>query len=162
MNTPTQTAFPLDGLLRCGQCGERMTLEDGPAPQYICQRGCSTPRLRAGAVDTMLLGAVLQEVLTPRNTRMLLDAANEELGGETGEQHLMTAQDIEDLKRKPDLLISAAEGTGEVRALLGRFIVEIRVHADRAMVHYSIPLPDDSNLAGMQHQEIAWPPGGQA
>ena len=154
MNAATTTPFPFDGLLTCGQCGERMRLEDGPTPQYICQHGCSTPRLRAGAVDTMLLGAVLEEILTPSNTTTLLEAANEELEGETRAEHILTDRDIEDLKKKPDLLVHATGSVAETRNLLRRFLEEIQIHPGRAVVRYSIPLPDDSPLARMKHQEI--------
>ena len=147
------TAFPLEGLLICGQCSEQMTLEDDREPRYACRHGCS-PWLRAGAGDTMIIGRVLDTVLTPRNTATLLEAANEGLADETGAQHVLTDRDIGELTNRPDLLIQAAGSVSQTRCLLGRFIKEIQIDAGRAIVRYSIPLPADSPLAGMKDQQI--------
>ena len=81
------TAFPLEGLLTCGQCNEKLTLVKGPEPRYTCRHGCSA-WLRAGGGDTMIIGRVLDTVLTHRNTATLLKAANERLADETGAQHV--------------------------------------------------------------------------
>ena len=75
MNAPTSTTFPLDGLLICGQCGEPMHINDGLEPRYVCEPECSTPSLRAGGVDMMLIGQIMETVLTPRNTATLRMAA---------------------------------------------------------------------------------------
>ena len=42
---------------------------------------------------------------------------------------------------------------------MGRFITEIQIQAGRTVVHYSIPLPEDSPLAGMRRQEVDLPEG---
>ena len=158
MNAPTSTAFPLEGMLICGQCSEPLTLDDDPEPRYTCRHGCSTPWLRAGGVDTMLIGRILETILTPRNTTTLLKAVNEELRDETEAQHVLTGRDIEELTKRPDLLVQTAGSGSETRHLLGRFIEDIQIHAGRAIVRYSIPLPADSPLSGMKSQEIELAP----
>ena len=70
----------------------------------------------------------------------------------------MTNRDIKKLNKRPDLLVQAAGGTSEIRNLLSRFIEEIQVHAGRAVIRYSIPLPADSPLAGMMYQEVELAP----
>ena len=70
----------------------------------------------------------------------------------------MTDRDIEELSKRPDLLVQAAGSASETRNLLSRFIEEIQVHAGRTVIQYSIPLPADSPLAGMIHQEIELAP----
>ena len=55
-------------------------------------------------------------------------------------------------------MVKAVGSASEARNLLSRFIKEIQVHAGRAVVRYSIPLPADSPLAGMVNQEIELPP----
>ena len=157
MNAPTSTIFPLDGLLICGQCGEPMHINDGLEPRYVCEPECSTPSLRAGGVDMMLIGQIMETVLTPRNTATVLRTTNEELA-DAGEQYSLTARDIKQLSKRPELLVQAAGSASETRHLLSRFIKEIQVHAGRAVVRYSIPLPADSPLAGMMHQEVELPP----
>ncbi len=154
MNAPTPTASPLEGLLICGQCRGQITLGDDPKPRYICGRGCSTPGLLAGEFDTMLIGKILETVITPRNMATLLREANQQLAGEAGPTRVMTAQDVEELTKNPDLLMQAAGSASEVRLLLGRFIEEIQVHGGRAGVRYSLPLPGDSPMAGLTYQEI--------
>ena len=158
MNAPTSTTFPLDGLLICGQCGEPMRINDDLEPRYVCETECSTPSLRAGGVDMMLIGRVLETVLTPMNTATVLRTANKELAEESGGQLTMTGRDIEELSKRPDLLVQAAGSASETQYFLSQFIKEIQVHAGRAVVRYSIPLPADSPLAGMVNQEIELPP----
>ena len=158
MNAPTPTASPLEGLLICGQCLEQITLVDDPPPRFTCSRGCSTPGLIVGEFDTMLIGKILETVITPRNMATLLREANQQLAGEAGPTHVMTAEDVEELTKTPDLLMQAAGSATEARLLLGRFIEEIRVHEGWAVVRYSIPLPADSPMAGMKQQEIKLAP----
>ena len=158
MTTETTPQTPLDGLLVCGGCTATMALTGGPDPRYVCRSGCATPQLPAEETDRMLIAEILRMVLTERNTAQLLEAANSELDSQ-GAVHIMTGEDVEDLTKRPDLLLQAAGGPGEVRDILGRFIAEIRAHEDRAVVNYLIPLPADSVLPGKQDQEIEWPPG---
>ena len=154
MNAPTPTASPLEGLLICGQCLEQIALVDEPRPRFACGRGCSTPGLLAGEFDTMIIGRILETVITPRNMATLLREANQQLADEIGPTHVMTAEDVEELTKNPDLLMQAAGSASEVRLLLGRFIEEIQVHGAHAVVRYSLPLPGDSPLAGLTYQEI--------
>ena len=157
MNTPTSTVLLLDGLLICGQCGKPMHINDDLEPRYVCEPKCSTPSLRAGGVDMMLIEQILKTVLTPRNTTMVLRTANKGLA-DAGEQHTLTDRDIKELSKRPDLLVRAAGSASEIRDFFSRFIEEIQIHAGRAVVQYSIPLPADSPLAAMMHQEIELPP----
>ena len=158
MNAPTSTTFPLDGMLICGQCDEPMHINDGLEPQYVCEQECSTPSLRAGSVDMMLIERILETVLTPRNTATVLRIANKELADETGGQHSMTNRDIEEFYKRPDLLVQTANSASETRNLLSRFIEEIQIHDGRAVIRYSIPLTADSPLAGMMSQEVKLAP----
>ena len=154
MNGPLSTTFPLDTMLICGQCDKPMRINDGPEPRYVCKPECSTPSLRAGSVDMMLIGRILETILTPRNTAAVLRMANKELADETDGQRSMTNRDIEKLYKRPDLLVQTAGSTFETRNLLSRFIEEIQIHSGRAVIRYSIPLPADSPLAGMMYQEV--------
>ena len=106
----------------------------------------------------MLIGRILETVLTPRNTATVLRIANKELADETGGQHSMTNRDIEEFYKRPDLLVQTADSASETRSLLSRFIEEIQIHDGRAVIRYSIPLPADSPLAGMMYQEVEFAP----
>ena len=158
MNGPTSTTFPLDGMLICGQCDEPMHINDDLEPRYVCKPECSTPSLRAGSVDMMLIGRTLETILTPRNTATVLRIANKKLADATDGQHSMTKRDIEKFYKRPDLLVQTADSASETRNLLSRFIEEIQIHSGRAVIRYSIPLPADSPLAGMIYQEVELTP----
>ena len=160
MTTETTPKTPLlDGLLVCGTCCATMTLTSDPDPRYSCPGKCGMLQLPAEDTDRVLIREILRMILTERNTSVLLEAANNELGSQGEAGNIMTREDVEDLTKRPDLLLRAADGPGEVRDLLSRFIAEIRAHEDRAVVHYGIPLPADSVLPGKDHQEIPWPTG---
>ena len=156
----------LDGLITCGSCGQPMTLDDAQRGQealYACEPGpgqsrCPTPRLHARSAEVLLIGKVLQTVLTDETISRVLDAANNpqavrrstgtqaDQAGPTGGQG------------KPGTLRPGhRQDLLESREFLGRFIAGIRIHAEKAVICYSIPLPEDSPLAGMRRQEIDLP-----
>ena len=169
MTTNTTPESVLDGLLTCGECGELMGLNGSPEPTYAYRPGpgngwshCRTPRLRAGPVEDLFIGSVLRTVLTEQNTIKLLAAANDPQPGGGEQSHGLTRDDARELQGHTDLFVQAVGGATETRDFLCRFIAEIRVHPGKGAVHYSIPLPADSPLAGMREQEIGIPEGALA
>ena len=77
----------LDGLITCGSCGQPMLLDDDQGTQearYVCRPGqangwsqCPTPRLHARSAEVLLIGKVLQTVLTDENISRVLAVVND-------------------------------------------------------------------------------------
>ena len=82
----------------------------------------------------------------------MLAAANDPKPYDETREYSLTRKDV--LEQVDNL---EQDRIRESRELLGRFVDEIRVRAAGAAVHYSIPLPEDSPLAGMRRQEIDLP-----
>ena len=72
-------------------------------------------------------------------------------------EHRLTRQDLQEVREIPERFVLAAGRTAESREFLGRFIAEIQVHAEKAVICYSISLREDSPLAGTRQQEIDLP-----
>ena len=112
-----------------------------------------TPRLHARSAEVMLIGRVLQTVLNDENISRVLDAANDPQRYDEGGEHRLTRQDLQEVRENPGRFVLAAES----REFLCRFITQIRIHVETVVVDYSIPLPEDSTLAGTRRQEIDLP-----
>ena len=155
----------LDGLITCGNCGHPMFLDGnqgGQEARYACQPGpgqsrCPTPRLHARSAEVLLIGKVLQTVLTDETISRVLAVANDPGRYDEAREHRLTRQDVQEFMENSEHLVLAVGRTVESREFLCRFINEIQVHAETAVIHYSIPLPEDSPLAGMHQQEIDLP-----
>ena len=100
---------------------------------------------------------MLQTVLTGEKISRVLDVANDPHRYDEAREHRLTGQDVQELMENPERLVLAAGRTAESREFLGRFIAGIQVHGEKAVICYSIPLPEDSPLAGMRRQEIDLP-----
>ena len=64
---------------------------------------------------------------------------------------------MQEVREIPERFVLATGGSPRTRDFLCRFITEIQVHAETAVIYYSIPLPEDSPLAGTRQQEIDLP-----
>ena len=163
----TSPKSALEGLITCGSCGKPMVLDDTQHDQeahYVCQPGpgnrwaqCQTPRLHARRTEVLLVRTALRTVLTEENISRVLPLLNDPQRYDAAPEHSLTRRDVQELRENPKLLVLAADSTQETRDLLGIIVAEIQVHAERAVVLYSIPLPEDSPLAGRRRQEIDLP-----
>ena len=161
----TSPKSALDGLITCGSCGQPMTLDDAQRGQealYACEPGpgqsrCPTPRLHARSAEVLLIGKVLQTVLTEENISRVLGVANDPQRYAEAHEHRLTRQDVQELMENSERLVLAVGRTVESREFLGRFIAGIQVQPETAVICYSIPLPEDSTLAGTRRQEIDLP-----
>ena len=100
-----------------------------------------------------LVRAVLRTVLTDENISRVLDAANDPQRYDEGGEHRLTRQDLQEVRENPGRFVLAAES----REFLCRFITQIQIHTEKAVVHYSVPLPEDSPLTGTRRQEVDLP-----
>ena len=73
----------------------------------------------------------------------------------------LTRKDVQEVRANPERFVLAAGGAPRTREFLSGFIAGIRIHAGKAVICYSIPLPEDSPLAERQAvgQEIDLPEG---
>ncbi len=155
----------LEGLITCGSCGQPMALDDtqgGQEASYACRPGpgqsrCPTPRLHARSAEVLLIGKVLQTVLIDETIFRVLAVANDPGRYDEAREHRLTMQDVQELMENSERLVLAVGRTVESREFLGRFITEIQIHDERAVICYSIPLPEGSPLADMRRQEIDLP-----
>ena len=155
----------LEGLITCGSCGQPMALDDtqgGQEALYACEPGpgqsrCPTPRLHARSAEVLLIGKVLQTVLTDENISRVLSVANDPGRYDEALEHRLTRQDLQEVRENPGRFVPAAGGAPRTRDFLSGFIAEIQVQPETAVIYYSIPLPEDSPLAGMRQQEINLP-----
>ena len=165
LRTPPKSA--LDGLITCGSCGKPMLRDDTQGDQeasYACQPSpgnswnqCSTPRLYARSAEVLLIGKVLQTVLTEENISRVLEVANNPRRYDEARKHGLTRQGLQEIRENPGRFVLAAGGAPRTRDFLGGFIAGMRVHAETAVIYYSIPLPEDSPLAGTRQQETDLP-----
>ena len=163
LRTPARA--PLDGLLTCGSCGQPMPLDDNQGDQdasCACQPGpgqcrCPTPRLHAHNAEELLIGKVLQTVLTEQNISGVLAVANDSGRYAEAGYHRLTRQDLQEIRENPERFVLAADRGPRTRDFLSGFITGIQVHAEKAVICYSIPLHEDNPLAGTRQQEIDLP-----
>ena len=111
-----------------------------------------TTHPQARRIEALLLRMVLQTVLTEENISRVLAATYD-----AARDYQLTTKDVQRLVEDTERLALAEDRTSQIRELLGRFIDEIWIRAKGAAVHYSIPLPEDSPLAGMYRQKIDLP-----
>ena len=131
---------------------------------YACQPSpgnswnqCSTPRLHARSAEVLLIGKVLQTVLTEENISRVLEVANDPGRYDEAREHRLTRQNLQEVREIPERFVLAVGGAPRTRDFLSEFINEIQVNAGKAVVHYPIPLPENSPLAGRRRQEIDLP-----
>ena len=118
---------------------------------------CPTPRLHARAAEVLLIGKVLQTVLTDETISRVLSVSNNPQRYDEAWEHGLTRQDLQEVREIPERFVLAAGGALRTRDFLSGFIAGMRIHAGRAVIHYSISLPEDSPLAGTRQQEIDLP-----
>ena len=138
--------------------------QDEQEARYACRPGpgngwswCPTPRLHAHSAEVLLVGNVPQTVLTDETISRVLAVANDPGRYDEAREDRLTRQDVQELMENSERLVLAVGRTAESREFLGRFIAGIRIHTEKAVICYSIPLPEGSPLAGTRRQEIDLP-----
>ena len=95
--------------------------------------------------------------MTEQNISGVLAVANDPQRYDEAREHRLTRQNLQEVRENPERFVLAAGGGPRTRDFLSGFITGIQVHAEKAVICYSIPLPEDSPLAGMRQQEIDLP-----
>jgi hypothetical protein len=164
MTTTTPPRTPLDGIITCGACAEPLDIEPGNAgqePRYTCRPSpgngwteCGTPKLRAHQADVLIIGEILDSIITDETTEMILAAATGSPKGDQTGEHGLTNREVDRLKNNPAEFTTSLGGATKARDFLAGFVDEVQVHQDRAIVCYALPLPSSSPLEGLTSQDV--------
>ena len=161
--TINPTTFPLDGILICGPCGCAMALHHNPLPQYACQNSCDVPTFKAVELNHLAI-KTLYNVLVTDHTR---DAFTKQMEGAFDqlkeEQPTVavagppTDAQIRAMLEDPQAILQH-EFMSDVRSALCEAMNRIEIHGQTATIHYAMPLPKGSPLAGQVRQTVELPP----
>ena len=118
--------------------------QDGQEALYACRPGpdqsrCKAPRLHARSAEVLVIGKVLQTVLTDENISRVLAVANDPQRHDEAREHRLTRQDLQEGQGKPRNASSwPPRQNPRTREFLGRFITEIqdpRRKGSRPLLH---------------------------
>ena len=177
MPTETIQDAVLNGILTCDQCNAGMALKQNETgnhnPYFTCSRqagqgctGCLTPDLDADQIDKLVVETVMEMIMTKKHLSMLIAQTDQMMAEEledlqdclTGQEPQMySRKDLQAMTTSHDLMLQAAESPQALREVLRKFIGDIRITPGNAAVHYKIPLPQGSPLAGKYQQDIPLP-----
>ena len=165
------TIYVLEGLIRCRKCDAELRvrpLGDTDILTYRCL-SCAESRptlpVPADELERWLLQQVTDTVLTDSNTRMLtqeMAAAGAALSDNAPEA-------LRYPERHPDRIRAMAtdpetflipDNVPDARRLMSKLIDHITLGDQEAVVHYAVPLPQDSALAGAYRQHLPLPHDG--
>ncbi len=119
VNSPTL----LTGLLRCGCCGERMTIATGKGGRYryykcssrirdIGQKSCTSGNVSMEKLDDIILRTVADRVFTPERVETMLKELQARLKASKSDHHeelKQLARELEEIKQGTDRLYEAVE-----------------------------------------------------
>ena len=118
-NSPTL----LTGLLRCGCCGERMTIATGKSGRYryykcsskirnIGQNSCTSGNVSMEKLDEIILHTLAERVFTPERVKKMMKELQARLKAAKEDHHeelKQLARELEDIKKGTDKLYEAVE-----------------------------------------------------
>ena len=158
MGTPPKS--PLDGLVICGSCGAPIDFEgpgQGREARYACNGNheCRRNPLRVPAdwADRLIIGSILVAVLTDNGISTVKSAITKPDEAENAGR-AFPGEDVGLLREDPYFFLQSVRTMENARNFLATFITRVKLFPDRAVVHYAMPLPADSHLAGATKQEV--------
>jgi len=118
-NSPTL----LTGLLRCGCCGERMTIATGKGGRYryykcsskirnIGQNSCTSGNVSMEKLDEIILNTLAERVFTPERVKKIMKEFQTRLKASKEDHHeelKQLARELEEIKKGTDKLYEAVE-----------------------------------------------------
>ena len=176
MPTKTTPDAVLNGIITCDQCNADMALkQDETTGQlyFTCNHpagqnftGCLTPDLDANQLDKLVVEKTMETVMTRKHLNMLIAKTDQLLAMKleefqdcpmAQEAQLYSRGELQTMTTSHSLLVQAAESPQALQELLRKFIDDIQITPSNAAVHYKLPLPQDSPLAGKYEQDIPLP-----
>ena len=161
----SQAAYVLEGLLRCDYCGNSLHLHatdkfDDLVYQCVaCAADRSFPAMPASEMEIWILSEVTNAVMSSSNTRTLTQALAEAAGELPDYAPEMLRDPVNHPEKVRAIAIDPAiytipENVPQTRALLSKLISRIDLGKEEAVVHYVLPLPQDSSLPGSYRQHL--------
>ena len=117
----------LDGLITCGSCDQPMFLDDTQGNQEASYTGSGRAPARAGVPrrgctptgqKVLLIGKVLQTVLTHENISRALAVENDPQRYDEAREHRLTRQDLQKVREIPERFVLAWGGAPRTRDFL--------------------------------------------
>lgn len=161
----SQAAYVLEGLLRCDYCGNSLNLDttnkfdDLVYQCAACADDRSFPTMPASELEYFILGEVTNAVMSSSNSRTLTQALAEAAGELPDYAPEMLRDPVNHREKVRAIAIDPAiytfpENVPQTRALLSKLIGHIDLRKEEAVVHYALPLPQDSALPGSYRQHL--------
>ena len=177
MPTETTPDAVLNGIITCNQCNAGMALRQDETgnqnPYFTCSHqagqgstGCLTPDLDAHQIDKLVVETVMETIITTKHLNMLIAKTDQMMAKKledlqdcpaAQEAQMYSRNDLQVMTTSHDLMLQAAESPRALREVLSKLIDDIRIMPGNATVHYKIPLPQGSHLAGQFEQDIPLP-----
>ena len=161
----SQTAYVLEGLLRCAYCGHALrvrTVDEFADLVYQCADCAderSFPAMPAGKLVGWILREVTNAVMSDSNTRTLTQAladAGDELPDYAPEMlrdPVNHPAKVRAIAMDP-AIYTIPDNIPQARAFLSKLIDRINLGKGEAVIHYALPLPQDSSLPGSYYQHL--------
>ena len=163
--------YVLEGLMHCRKCGAQLRvrpLGDTDILTYqcsTCDKSQPAPAVTADELERWLIQQVTDTVLTDSNTAMMtqeMTAAGARLSDDAPEALRYPERfpnQVRAMATDPATFL-AAESISDARRFLSKLIDHITLGDQEAVVHYALPLPEDSALAGAYRQHLPLPHDG--
>ena len=172
----TTTDAVLNGIITCNPCNTGMALKQHETTgrlYFTCSKkdlqgftSCLTPDFDANRIDKLLVETIMETIITKNHVNTLIARTDQMAASKLDKfQDFPLAQELLQLSRS-DIqtivtshkhMLKAARGPSALRDMLTELIEDIRITPGNATVHYKIPLPKDSPLAGKYEQNIPLP-----
>ena len=165
------TSYILEGFIRCGECGDRLEVRPLGETNILtyqcstCDKSQPDPSVTADELERWIIRQVTETVLTESNTAMM----TQEMAAEGASLPDNAPEALRYPERFPDQVRAMAtdpatlltrENVSHTRQLMTKLIAFITLGDQEAMIHYALPLPHDSALAGEYRQHIPLPHDG--
>ena len=167
----SRAAYVLEDLLHCSYCGNALRL--GATDKFddlvyrcaACPDDRSFPTMPADKLESWILREVTDAVMSDSNTRtlaqVLADAGDElpDYAPELLRDPVNHPEKVRAIALDPTIY-TIPENIPQTRTLLSKLINRINLGKAEAVVHYALPLPQDSSLPGSHRQHLRLPSDG--
>ena len=122
--------------------------------QYACDEDHHRPlRVPTDIADQLMIGSILEAVFTDEALSTIEETIIEE-DQEKNTPCTFTIENLTLLREDPQFFLQTLRTSEKAKNFLGTFITRINLFPDRAVVHYTMPLPSHNHLAGATEQEV--------
>ena len=163
MTIGTTARSPLDGLISCGRCESTMHFKPASLnndAQYYCDQDKKNPGHQHHPLSTpvtitdhLALGSILNAIFTDEALSTVMSTMTD-LGQGQNTPPILPIEDLALLRQDPQFFLKTLRTPTNARNFLASFITSINLYSGKIVIHYSMPLPSHSHLAGSTKQEV--------